>query len=232
MEMEKKGTKRTLDESIQEDAVDYSNMTEMDLELKEFKCPRCEKLFPTTNDLFAHMRKDYSDPTVCHVCDKNMKALATLLSHSYLHQGIKPYKCPKCDYSARTRFNIRVHFGACANVDKFKMRRGEPRAKKARKNLKKQNRTSKKQIDPVPRDNNTNNSKTGNFNARSDLLEQLVDAGAAPLDRDESALVTIHIEHFPPTTFSTTDTFYMQQTQPLPPQAAVHHHSDISQLYR
>ena len=96
---------------------------EIDFELSEFKCPRCDEIFKTTNDLFGHMREKHENPTKCHVCGKQMNAMANLLSHSYIHTGERPYKCPNCDYTTRTRFNLKVHFGSCAEIDKFSYRR-------------------------------------------------------------------------------------------------------------
>ena len=58
-------------------------MDEIDLELKEFQCPRCNKTYNNTNDLFQHMRLSYSDPTKCTICNKQLNCMANILSHSY-----------------------------------------------------------------------------------------------------------------------------------------------------
>lgn len=97
---------------------DWSHITDTDLELKEFKCPRCSMIYDTTTDLFEHMRDTYGDPTVCHVCGKDLKSMSSVLSHSYIHQDVKPYHCPKCNYKTRTRGNLRVHFRNCAKIPK------------------------------------------------------------------------------------------------------------------
>eukprot|EP01084_Bolivina_argentea_P001540 2846_1 len=109
--------------STELEEINYNNITEMDLELKEFKCPRCDLIFSTQNDLFVHMRAVHKNPTICQLCKTNLNCLANLLSHSYIHQGIKPYICPKCKYSTRTRFNLRVHLGSCAKIEKFSYKR-------------------------------------------------------------------------------------------------------------
>eukprot|EP01083_Nonionella_stella_P041628 112797_1 len=191
-------SKRKLDETE-----DYSNITEMDLELKEFQCPRCDLVFPTTNELFIHMRETYTDPTVCQLCGKNLNCMANVLSHSYLHQGIKPYKCPKCKYSTRTRFNLRVHFGSCAKIEKFSYKRGN--ARKKRKTKKDKKRNTKSNIQST----NDGNMITVQPNPMydHDLLNRLVDAGLPTKNRDISCLVQVHIQHFP----RATTTNYQQE---------------------
>lgn len=133
-------------------ASDLSAMKEFDLELKEFACPRCDQKFKTSNDLFRHMREAYECPTECHICDKKLKCMANVLSHSYVHKGIKPYKCPKCDYETRTRFNLRVHLGSCAKIQKFVYVRGGHSHKKRKLN----NQTT------TTNNNNINNIKYKN----------------------------------------------------------------------
>lgn len=114
---------------------DWSQITEADLELKEFECPRCLDKFKSTSELFRHMRKKYDDPLVCQECKKVWKDMANMLSHSYLHRGLKPYKCPKCTFSTRTRFNLRVHFGSCARLQKFSYKRDGQRHPLKRRRL-------------------------------------------------------------------------------------------------
>lgn len=114
----------TNDGITKDEEQDWSHITEADLELKEFQCPRCSNVFKTTRELYTHMRETYAKPEVCHVCGKNFKTkncinLANLLHHSYIHRNIKPYHCPKCNYQGRTRGNLQTHFGRCAKVVKF-----------------------------------------------------------------------------------------------------------------
>eukprot|EP01083_Nonionella_stella_P001969 5665_1 len=98
------------------------SITEQDLELKEFECPRCDQKFNSTTALYIHMRNQYTNPTNCHVCGKNLNALPNILSHSYIHKNIKPYKCPTtdCKYQSRTRYNLKVHLASCAGIEKFR----------------------------------------------------------------------------------------------------------------
>merc|ERR1712058_4689 len=58
---------------------DWSQITEADLELKEFECPRCLGKFKSSSDLFRHMRKVYEDPLTCQVCGKVWKDMANML---------------------------------------------------------------------------------------------------------------------------------------------------------
>ena len=97
------------------------SITEKDLELKEFCCPRCNNKFDTSNKLFIHMRAKHPHPNTCHICSRTFNSMPTLLSHSYIERDIKPYKCLKtdCNYSCRTRFNLKIHMASCLNIEKF-----------------------------------------------------------------------------------------------------------------
>ena len=191
----------------EDETMDYSNWTEADLELKSFKCPRCDQEFKTTNDLFVHMRETYSDPTICQLCGKNLNCMANILSHSYLHQGIKPYQCPKCKYSTRTRFNLKVHFGSCTGVEKFTYKRGRGTRNGRRKRKTDNNNNDNNRIKKRRTSQNRNNSSMiGNRNIgnnmmyidNDDLLYQLPDSGVSTMiNRDISCLIQLHIQHFP-----------------------------------
>jgi len=207
---------------------DWSHITEADLELDSFSCPRCSKSFKTTNDLFVHMRETYDDPTVCQVCGKNLNCMANVLSHSYLHQDVKPYKCPKCKYRTRTRFNLRVHFGSCAKLEKFSYKRGQgPKRRRTinTKNRKRAKRSSRRRLDL---------DDSGILSHMyDDILNQLADSGPYNAgERDVSCLVQVHIQHFPRTNADGTDRFYQQndptkrhQALPAPPI------TDVNQFY-
>jgi len=187
-------------EMDEKEQTDWSHITEADLELKEFKCPRCNEIFPTTSDLFVHMRQTYKDPTLCKVCGKNLNCMANILSHSYLHQGIKPYKCPKCTYCTRTRFNLRVHFGSCAKIEKFSYKRGahqkknryKPSQKRRKRNGSKQ-KSIKESDFMCTRANIVKQSICDH-----DIMSHLVDSGPdLNANRDISCLIRCHVGHFP-----------------------------------
>eukprot|EP00485_Elphidium_margaritaceum_P006484 CAMPEP_0202685774 /NCGR_PEP_ID=MMETSP1385-20130828/1611_1 /ASSEMBLY_ACC=CAM_ASM_000861 /TAXON_ID=933848 /ORGANISM="Elphidium margaritaceum" /LENGTH=318 /DNA_ID=CAMNT_0049340209 /DNA_START=68 /DNA_END=1024 /DNA_ORIENTATION=+ len=196
----------TLDESL----------TEYDLELKAFECPRCELRFESTVLLFDHMRVAHEDPTVCHVCHKDLKAMPNILSHSYLEKGIKPYKCPKpgCDYSCRTRFNIKTHLASCAGIQKFRYHRPSKRPKTSGNNsgaaTKKNSR--KNDDDDITFVQSGSVYRTGNvydysrenlFNvksaktAKNSIMQELKDSGMADANRDTQYLVIIHADYVP-----------------------------------
>eukprot|EP01083_Nonionella_stella_P064978 169859_1 len=81
----------------------------------EYPCPRCKLQFTKTAELYQHMRETHPSPKRCHICNHSFDAFASLLSHSYLHSGAKPFHCgyPDCDYSTRTKQNIQVHMHFC-----------------------------------------------------------------------------------------------------------------------
>lgn len=57
-------------------APELQDLTEKDLELTQFKCPRCEVTHKTTSELFTHMRSMHAEPKKCLVCDKKFNCMA------------------------------------------------------------------------------------------------------------------------------------------------------------
>jgi len=90
----------------------------------QYPCPRCDKLFTKTAELYQHLRDTHPSPNRCHVCNHSFSAYASLLSHSYIHSGAKPFICgyPDCDYSCRTKQNIKVHMHFCQKCPAKKYR--------------------------------------------------------------------------------------------------------------
>lgn len=202
---------------------ELENLTEMDLELKHFKCPRCPLTFQSTHELFTHMRQKYKQPTKCHECGKQLRCMANILSHSYVHTGEKPYICPNCGYSTRTRFNLRVHLGSCAGIEKFTYHRNgsgsnkrvnpygkqfsnyeNRRSRKRRKianNKKSSKNINSKNANEINLQANNNvhdtNVITDNNVVLHDLLYMLKDSGKANNERNESCLIQVHISSIP-----------------------------------
>ena len=90
----------------------------------EYPCPQCDELFSKTAELYQHMRAEHSRPNRCHVCGHYFSALASLLSHSYIHSGATPFCCgyPGCAYSTKTKQNIQVHMHFCPKCPAQKYR--------------------------------------------------------------------------------------------------------------
>ena len=90
----------------------------VDLELKEFKCPRCDNILKTKKELILHMKNNHDNPTQCHFCSKKFTHINNLLPHIYLHLNIKPYKCIKCnEYQSRTIYELKNHFRKCKHTN-------------------------------------------------------------------------------------------------------------------
>ena len=163
-------------------------INEKDLELEEFECPRCDQKYKTTTSLFGHMRQQHENPTICHICNKQLNALPNVLSHSYIHKKIKPYKCFNCSYQSRTRFNLKVHLGSCAGIEKFKYRKRQRLDKKGKS----------KKIIP----NNlmiTPNYSSVNHSNDQHLFDEIVDSGPnQDENRDDTFLIIIHKDYIPP----------------------------------
>ena len=49
---------------------------------RSYKCPYCDKVFTRTN--------------------------SELQKHMWIHEGVKPYKCPVCTYACRSKNNLQV----------------------------------------------------------------------------------------------------------------------------
>eukprot|EP01083_Nonionella_stella_P296419 1007006_1 len=161
-------------------------ITESDLELKQFECPQCDELFPSTNGLFSHMRTQHSNPTKCHLCNRDLKSLTNRLSHSYIHKQIKPYKCPNnnCSYECRTRFNLKVHLIRCAGIERFGY------SKRNNKKLRVIARSEPKCNQSMPQvHHNTSN-----------IMQEIGDSGSLSIPdvyTDSSHIISIHKDFVP-----------------------------------
>eukprot|EP01084_Bolivina_argentea_P159393 277604_1 len=190
------------------------DICELDLELKEFECPRCNASFDDRKKLFAHMWSEYSNPTICHICNKNLNALPNVLSHSYIHKQIKPYKCitKNCKYESRTRFNLKVHLASCAGIEKFKCRKRN-RKQKVKTNIRQNANNSEKFKYSNKIEININPTVINDFDVfntiptmdilhtipNNDILNEIQNSGAIPNDnRDNTFLIVIHKDYIPP----------------------------------
>ncbi|XP_064610516.1 zinc finger protein ZFAT-like isoform X2 [Liolophura sinensis] len=97
------------------------------------ECPVCKETFETLKDLTAHGTASHPDvPEMdwqktqgyvqkaqgkmgrrsykCPYCEKVFfRASSELQKHLWIHQGIKPFKCPLCPYACRSNNNLQAH---------------------------------------------------------------------------------------------------------------------------
>lgn len=84
------------------------------------ECPECKLTFEGHAKLRRHIAGAHSQvargervgrkTTKCPHCDKVFQGSnRDLRKHMWIHEGIKPFKCPMCPYSCRSKFNLNSH---------------------------------------------------------------------------------------------------------------------------
>ncbi|XP_077502473.1 uncharacterized protein LOC144113334 isoform X2 [Amblyomma americanum] len=95
------------------------------------RCPVCQRQFPSWRILRQHMLSQHPDaqqlfkvpggpPRVmgrlgrrtykCPYCGRVFHRSSTdLQKHMWIHEGVKPFRCPDCPYQCRSRNNLNVH---------------------------------------------------------------------------------------------------------------------------
>ncbi|XP_023309748.1 zinc finger protein 92-like [Anoplophora glabripennis] len=77
---------------------------------KPFKCPNCERTFPTSRETKLHQRVHSNDrPYMCTECGKAFKQITTLKDHEVVHTGEKRFKCKICEGAFATATSLRRH---------------------------------------------------------------------------------------------------------------------------
>nr|XP_003214989.1 PREDICTED: zinc finger protein 142 [Anolis carolinensis] len=85
------------------------------LKLGEFRCTLCSFTSKAASALRLHRklhRKYYSarPQLACHQCNFTCKQLRCLRQHIRIkHEGVKPHKCPYCEFSTTRRYRLDAH---------------------------------------------------------------------------------------------------------------------------
>jgi predicted RNA-binding Zn-ribbon protein involved in translation (DUF1610 family) len=78
-------------------------------ESQQYQCPRCQKHYQSEQLLEAH-RAEHMDRHTCPFCGKAFPWPSSVSVHiRYRHLDYKPFKCPVCEYRAKTRFDMKHH---------------------------------------------------------------------------------------------------------------------------
>jgi KRAB domain-containing zinc finger protein len=83
----------------------------------EFKdrlmCIHCGKLYANRISLNAHTDAQHSNKRFeCDMCDKSYSFKAALYKHRrWVHLEGKKHKCSECKYMARTKYEVKLHYG-------------------------------------------------------------------------------------------------------------------------
>ncbi|XP_052818727.1 zinc finger protein ZFAT-like [Mya arenaria] len=101
--------------------------------LKGLECPSCREQFETMTELKEHADQIHPNANIeeldkllssrhkiqgkigrrtykCPHCDKVfLRASSELQKHMWIHEGIKPFKCPLCPYACRSKNNLQAH---------------------------------------------------------------------------------------------------------------------------
>ncbi|KAH3768960.1 zinc finger protein ZFAT-like isoform X2 [Dreissena polymorpha] len=101
--------------------------------LKGLECPSCREQFENMSELKEHADTIHPNANIegldklisnkhklqgkigrrsykCPHCDKVfVRASSELQKHMWIHEGIKPFKCPLCPYACRSKNNLQAH---------------------------------------------------------------------------------------------------------------------------
>ncbi|XP_045192490.2 zinc finger protein ZFAT-like [Mercenaria mercenaria] len=101
--------------------------------LKGLECPLCQRQFDSIKELKSHAQVAHPNSNTeeldkilsykhkaqgklgrrsykCPHCDKVfLRASSELQKHMWIHEGIKPFKCPLCAYACRSKNNLQAH---------------------------------------------------------------------------------------------------------------------------
>ena len=75
----------------------------------------CSKEYTSKFNLKRHVQLFHlrSKQVQCEVCHKKFRIPQNLIEHSYIHEGIKPYKCRKCGKTIRHKTTYLKHLKTC-----------------------------------------------------------------------------------------------------------------------
>ncbi|KAL1446216.1 hypothetical protein WDU94_005528 [Cyamophila willieti] len=83
-------------------------------ELKLDYCIHCKEEF--SGDIVEHCRQCPSKPKTderynyyCTMCTYHSRMRCTMVTHTYWHKDVRPYKCNHCNYAAKKKFRLQEH---------------------------------------------------------------------------------------------------------------------------
>lgn len=82
-------------------------------------CTHCGKLYANRISLNAHTDSQHSNKRFnCDMCNKSYSFKAALYKHrKWVHLEGKKHKCPECKYTARTKYEVKLHYGHHHNAN-------------------------------------------------------------------------------------------------------------------
>ena len=87
---------------------------------KKYKCEECGKAFGRSNTLVTHTRIHTGDrPFMCDLCGRAFRQLGNLTRHKLTHTEAKPYACPKCNKCFSRTSNLHTHMRTHTNYKPF-----------------------------------------------------------------------------------------------------------------
>lgn len=82
------------------------------LQIGNFKCADCDKLFQQENFVFRHRALEHppGDEYICPECKKKLPSKAELLNHLRIHP-VKTVKCQGCSREFTRKYHLDRHIG-------------------------------------------------------------------------------------------------------------------------
>lgn len=81
------------------------------LDIKPFKCTKCEFATVTATNVRTHIRKSHLKikPYACDQCEKRFVTGVLLQEHLNTHTGARPFKCQICNFACASRQVLSCH---------------------------------------------------------------------------------------------------------------------------
>eukprot|EP00095_Tigriopus_kingsejongensis_P004007 maker-scaffold874_size86240-snap-gene-0.12 protein:Tk04007 transcript:maker-scaffold874_size86240-snap-gene-0.12-mRNA-1 annotation:"hypothetical protein CGI_10015778" len=90
-----------------------------DENVRKFLCQECGERFLTQAKYDSHMGLVHGQGLrVCHICSRSLLK-GKYKEHLFTHTRIRPFKCPKCDLTARSKSVITVHLKGVHGVARY-----------------------------------------------------------------------------------------------------------------
>lgn len=79
------------------------------LQHPKHKCPSCDEMYKTEEDLRKHFDFHGSNKYPCDSCNLSFNTMLEIAVHSRKHFALGGYKCPDCDYETPSKSAVKLH---------------------------------------------------------------------------------------------------------------------------
>ena len=89
--------------------------------IDKFPCQHCDKIFKVKTSLVNHVKIVHEGlkPFTCHFCPYSASSKSNLVIHERQHTGEKPYSCSYCEYRCADKTSLNKHSLRHTGVKRF-----------------------------------------------------------------------------------------------------------------